>query len=108
MGGYAEACKRGMLDQAGFLVAVAYFGANDTNPAHASTFSVNQRLLQAASAMYRSDGSPIPIYVNTKFTYHHGPYVPPFAGWVERDTTQRLVASWRAHPRVSRILYWFY
>ena len=60
--GYVEACRRGMLDQAGFLVAVAYFGNNDTNPHHNATFTVNRRLMAAASSMRRSNGSSIAIY----------------------------------------------
>ena len=52
---------------------------------------------------------PNPMHAaNTKFTYHYGPYVPPYAGWLEYDTTQRLVASWRANPLVRHIMYWFY
>ena len=30
------------------------------------------------------------------------------SGWVEPETTRRLVDAWRATPRVTRIVYWYY
>jgi hypothetical protein len=88
--GYIEACKRGLLDNATYLLAVQYFGRNTSDEAaHEQELdrTVNETLALAIQ-LKRSNGSAIPIVVNTKPTYSGGPLVSPYAGWVEPDTTR--------------------
>ena len=108
--GYVEACNvRGLLDDASYALAVNYFGDNDTSARHENgVFGQARKTLALAVQLRRSDGKLIPIIANTKPTYHAGPLVPPFAGWVEPDTTGALFRLWAAEPRVARVLYWYF
>ena len=109
MEGYVEAARRGLFDDVTFLLPVLYFGANASSPKHdANVYAFSNATLAAALRIKDSKGAAIPIFVNTKFTYGS---VKPFAassGWVEPETTRRLVDAWRATPRVARIVYWYY
>ena len=108
--GYSAAAKVGLFDLVDFLVPVLYFGLNETQPGHEkNVFGYTDTTLAFARGLRRSNGETIPIYVNTKFTYGHSIYEPPFAGWVEADTTRRLVEAFRSPPnagRVERVMYW--
>eukprot|EP01050_Picozoa_sp_SAG11_P026421 SAG11_NODE_6319_length_1338_cov_1.077482_1_plen_269_part_10 len=77
--GYLEAASRGIFDQVDFLVPVLYFGDNISSPRHSSTFSFSNATMDLAGQISRSDGSKIPIWVNTKPTYRFGPHLPPFS-----------------------------
>ena len=109
MEGYVEAARRGIFDDVTFLLPVLYFGANESSPKHdAKVYEFSNQTLAAALRIKDSKAAAIPIFVNTKFTYGS---VKPFAassGWVEPETTRRLVDAWRATPRVARIVYWYY
>ena len=100
----------GLFDEVDFLVPVLYYGLNESSPEHEkNVFGYTDTTLALARGLRRSNGETIPIYVNTKFTYGHSIYEPPFAGWVEADTTRRLVESFRSPPnagRVERVMYW--
>ena len=61
-----------------------------------------------ALQLRRSDGTALPIVASTKPTYHAGPLVPPYAGWVEPATTEALFRLWAQEPRVARVLYWYF
>ena len=106
--GYLEAAKRGIFDQVDSLIPVLYFGNNISSPRHGRVFSFNNATMDLASRIARSDGSTIPIWVNTKPTYGFGPHRPPFSGWLEKSTMDALVSSWRANANVERIIWWFY
>ena len=108
MEGYRAAAKLGLFDYVDMLVPVLYFGNNDTDPRHdEGVFNFTKTTMDAANSIVRSDGSPIPIYANTKFTYGHGNGVTP-GSWVEKDTTHKLIAILEAYPRLARVMYWFY
>eukprot|EP01045_Picozoa_sp_COSAG04_P010307 COSAG04_NODE_627_length_11777_cov_62.455557_2_plen_763_part_00 len=106
--GYLEAAKRGIFDQVDSLIPVLYFGNNISSPDHGRVFGFNNATMDLASRIPRSDGSTIPIWVNTKPTYRFGPHLPPFSGWLEKSTMDALVSSWRATANVERIIWWFY
>ena len=109
MEGYVEAARRGLFDGVDFLLPVLYFGANESSPAHdQNVFAFSNTTLAAALRLTDSRGAPIPIVVNTKFTYGSRLPFSSSSGWVEPETTRRLVALWRATPRVARVQWWFY
>ena len=88
---------------------VQYFGANESDAQHEqNVFGLVNDTMALARRLRRSDGSVIPIVANTKPTYHKGPLVAPYAGWVEPSTTKALFARWAQEPLVERVLYWFY
>ena len=104
-----EAATRGIFDRISFLMPVLYFGVNASHPDHTKwTEAYSNTTIAAALTLRTSAGLPIPIFVNTKFTYAKGPMLPPYEGFVEPATTKRLVQLWRGVPLVRRIIWWFY
>jgi hypothetical protein len=109
MQGLREAGRRGIFDHVSFLLPVMYFGENVSMPHHIQNVEgFSNTTIAAALTIKDSRGAQIPIIVNTKFTYGKGPLLPPYSGWVEPATTQRLVQLWRTQPLVKRIQWWFY
>ena len=60
-----------------------------------------------AEAVRRSDGRALPVLFSTKNTYGHS-LAKNWAGFVECDTTAKLIALAAAHPSVVGWIWWFY
>ena len=96
--GYRAAAAAGLFDGVDFLVPVLYFGVNTTagNPAgHEAMWNFTRTTLDLAVQLRRSSGEAIPVYANTKFTYRSD----SSGGWLEPQTTQRLVALIQSYGR---------
>jgi hypothetical protein len=102
--GLLEAARRGLFSSADFLLPVLYFGANVTSPSHVKQVQgwTNQSLgLAHELAVAAQHRGSLPIFINTKFTYHSGE-------WLEASTVHRLIKLWRATSTVERIIFWYY
>ena len=108
IGGLVEAGARGMFDRVDYLLPVLYF-SNNASSAHfnETVFGATSRALAGAEAVRRSDGQPLPVLFSTKNTYGHS-LAKNWAGFVECDTTSKLVALVAAHPSVVGWVWWFY
>jgi hypothetical protein len=101
--GILQAAGNGLFASVDFLLPVLYFGANVSAPSHTLQIDgwSNRSLALAKEAAAMAERPELPIFIDTKFTYHNG-------GWLEPATIRRLMTLWRAVPTVSRIIYWFW
>ena len=107
--GYELAASHGIFDKVSYLLAVQYFGSNLTQSDHdENVFGLVNKTIDLARRLKRSTGEAISIIANTKPTYHGGPLVPPYSGWLEPSTIRDLVARWSEEPLIARVVWWYY
>ena len=106
--GLVEAGRRGMFDRVSYLLPVLYFCANESSAHHDSAvFNASAAALAGAEAVRTSDGRALPVLFSTKFTYGHS-LARGWGGFVECDTTAKLIDLVSAHPSVEGFVWWFY
>jgi hypothetical protein len=108
--GYLTAAAAGIFDDVDYLLAVQYFGANVSEPAHEEHMfgTIVNKTIGLARRLKRSTGASIPIIANTKPTYHGGPLIAPYSGWLEPRTIRALVERWSQEPLIERVVWWYY